>query len=80
MVKKTSINLGLNADYSAKSSYVAVEKKIHKSSRFVTHSLYFKFAVKVWTPLRTRVAHFPLILPVFAKVAIFRNIVAFSMY
>ena len=44
------------------------------------HNLYFYFAAKVWTLLRTRVAQFPSILHVFVKVAIFRNIVAFSVY
>ena len=44
------------------------------------HSLYFKFAVKIWALLQTRVAEFPSFLPVFDKVYIFRNIIAFSIY
>ena len=44
------------------------------------HSMYFYFAAKIGTLLRTRVANYPSILPVSAKVAIFRNIVAFSLY
>ena len=45
-----------------------------KSAKNRIHSLYFQFAAKIWTLLRTRVAQFPCILPVFAKVDMFRNI------
>ena len=43
-------------------------------------SLYFYFEAKIRTLFRTRVANFSSVLPVSAKVAIFRNYVAFSMY
>ena len=44
------------------------------------YRLYFLFAAKFWTLLRARLEQFPSILPnFFAKVAIFSNIVAFSM-
>ena len=84
---KTHIKLGLIVDYSAKSRYVACENAIHEWSRCVIknvqkriHSLYIYFAAKFRRLLRTRVANFTSILPVSAKVAIFRNIVAVSMY
>ena len=51
-----------------------------KSAKNRIHSMYFYFAAKIWTLLQTLVAQFPSILPVFVKVAFFRNIVAFSMY
>ena len=51
-----------------------------KSAKNRIHSLYFYFAAEILTLFRTRVAQFTSILPVFAKVAIFRNIVIFSMY
>ena len=37
-------------------------------------------AVKIWTILRSRIAQFPSILPVFDKISIFRNIAEFSMH
>ena len=40
-----------------------------KCVKSMTHSLYFYFAAKIRTLLRTRVANFPSILPVFDKVA-----------
>ena len=43
-------------------------------------SLYLYFAAKIRALLRTRDTIFPSILPVSAKVAIFRNIVPLSMY
>ena len=43
-------------------------------------SLYLYFAANIRTLLRTRDTIFPSILPVSAKVAIFRNIVPLSMY
>ena len=43
-------------------------------------SLYLYFAAKIRTLLRTRDTIIPSILPVSAKVAIFRNIVQLSMY
>ena len=43
-------------------------------------SLYLYFAAKIRTLLRTRDTIFPSILPVSAKVAIFRNTVPLSMY
>ena len=43
-------------------------------------SLYLYFAAKIRTLLRTRDTIFRSILPVSAKVAIFRNIVPLSMY
>ena len=51
-----------------------------KCAKSRIHNLYFFSRRKIWTLLRTRVAQFPSILPVFAKGAIFRNIVAFSLY
>ena len=51
-----------------------------KPAKIRIHSLYFYFAATIWTLLRTRFAQFPSVLPVFAKVAIFRSFVAFSMY
>ena len=47
------------------------------SAKIRVQSLYFYFAAKIWTHLQTRDAQFPSILLVFAKVAIFRNTVAF---
>ena len=69
-------------------SYVACENAIQKWSRFViknaqkTRYIAFTFTsgLKFGTLLQTRVAQFTSILPVFAKVAFFRNIVAFSMF
>ena len=43
-------------------------------------SLYLYFAARIRTLLQTWDSNFPSILPVSAKVAIFRNIVPLSMY
>ena len=48
--------------------------------RKIGYKVYLYFAARLRTLLRPRVANFPFILPVSANVAIFCNIVPFSMY